>query len=1294
MKNNNKELYFSYSEFRKAHLALLRELQSYREEGKDIKDLTDKDKIPTFLNLGAKTGCILQDEDIRSDCQSWLDTWTSTLQKEGYRDFESIILEKFNLDKYAEYIADGKITKTDIKIFRELLHQDGVGNLQFGKYNINISEGKDIYIGDRIYQDADAEVIRKVLLEFSESRKFKTLLTQSEYLARMENVAKSYQATYKGGLAGRKDKQEEIKQHFDNNAQVIVLHGAGGLGKTRLLLSLSEILPTDISLWYVRNEAESVESELVNLDRASKHIIVIDDAHHCPLLSYFREILVNPDFANKVVLVLATRSIFKESVVYELGIRSGISEIEIKPLKDSDIDELLQSNPYEINNLEARHELVRIAEGNPLIAGVAARLHQKGEDLRHLSNQELLTRYFEEIIQDLSDIDNHIDKRIAKKYLQLIAVLGSIDLSDGELTDKICEVLSTNHLEVENLVSPLIESGLVEQYGSLIRLSSEVLADRLLLMLLDTQGGRNNNQWRKLIEPFFTKKAKQILSNLAAAEIKGESIEAGLFVGQKLDEFRKGLRSEGNIFRYSLLDLFEEVAYFRPDDILIIISEIVDAPELLPETIEYQNWGMYSITHEMVLTKVVEVLARTIYRGGLEDAIDYLHKLATYQPSNHVYTRVRDGAKSALVKIAAFNQDKPFYVQFLLLEKISVWLEQEFTLNLSLCLSLIHVMLQISFHWTKTDPTQPHTLVLQQGNLSVSKDLERIRDRALEILYTAYRQATDTFMRLSIVQELHNAAPYLDSRYNVDPSTTNCVRNNSIKTANFFLEIVDEAEFPILDKIIDWLNEVKRFYEFEDKIFFDLRTFLKQHKGLQLYRMLVDGWKWDQENEDIDWEESEKLRINKINEYINTITLSRIDIYAQELESIVAQSYQAKKDDVRWICNLLRTLGHKKPHIAQKLIQIIMDENLHLKNYLGCLLAGISLEEQELAISYVKDWVSSNHKFLWKAVAVKYNVINWTPEDLDQVENVMKELISKDDLEIDLLLIRNMYQLAEFKPETAIEILKILSARSHELVVYQVAETISHAIYQKRTWLSQFLKYQDFLDIIQNFERLSRLDHDVQMCLQLLGETHPMEVIKFVERRILAKQDRYSRESYYEAFPFGFSDMFDGVRKHPDFPDVLRYVREWTLKIRENYFLYDAAPRLLSALSLSLEGELYNCFMEWVQSKEEDKIKAIASTLRQFNSGEIFYEICREIIIQAKGNEEITSYVSSAIYTTPGVISGGFSLFYKKRREEISQWLKDPNPHVRQFIQTLDMYLTKSIESEEAREKLEERNWR
>lgn len=1279
-------MFSSLDSLRKFHATMIK---NYR--GQEITSEIAK-KIQDFIINGRKVGIFLEDEDERWDSQTRLDYWVTILQRFGYESPNATLLDfDPTLENIIDRVAFTTINDSDILLLRGLLKQNTEKTyIQLGKYNINISEGENIHIGDRIYQGSDAEAIRKVLQEIIDERKFRTLLTHCEYLERMENVAKSYQATYQGNLAGRKKNQEEIKELLDGDASVIILHGAGGIGKTRLLLSLKDQLSPNVSLWYVRNEAESIESEIINLNRETTHIIIIDDAHRCQFLAKFREVLINPELSNKVVIILATRSIFKESICYELGIQHEIPKVEIKPLENLDINELLQSHPYEIVNIEIRHELVRLSEGNPLIAGIAARLYQKGEDLMSLSHDQLLTQYLKEIIQDLLGVD----KNIAEKYLQLIALLGTIDLNDSELTNNICELLHINNLEVEKLINSLVESGLLEQYGSLIRLSSEVLADRLLLMLLDSKSNGKNSLWRQWIEPFFGQKAKQILSNLAAAELKGESIEAGLFVGEKLAEFRKGLKHEGNFFRYSLLDLFEEVAYFRPDDMLIIIAEIIDTPEPQPETIQHKNWGTYSITHEMVLAKVIESLERTIYRGGLEDAIVYLHKLATYHPDNQVYKRVRDSAKSTLVKIADFNQNKPFYVQELFLKKISTWLEQDFTLNLSLCLSLIHVVLQISFHWTTTDPTKPFTIIFHQGNLSINEDLVRIRDLALDILYKAYRQTTEPSMRLSIVQELQDSAPYIDSRYEVRSDTAKCIRDNSIKTATFFLEIAIEAEFPILDKITDWLNHVKRFYGFEDRIFTDLREFLKQHNGLQLYRMLVDGWKWDQENEDLDWEESEELRRNKIDEYISITTLSEVDKAVQELETIAIQSHQAKKNDVRSLCTLLQILGQRKPDLAQKFIEIIIDRDLHLKEYLGFLLAGMSNEQKELVKNYVRSWLSSSHKFLWKAVLIRYNVVNWSSEDLNEVENVMQQLSRKDDPEIDILVLRNMYQLTEYKPETAIEILKILSARSHEIVVDQVAETISHAIYQKRIWLSQFLKYQDFLDIIQNFERLSRLDHDVQMCLKLLGKTHPMEVIKFLERRILAKQDRYSRESYYEAFPFAFSDMFDGVRKHPDFPNVLQYVREWTLKVRENYFLYDAAPRLLSALSLSLEGELYNCFMEWVQSKEEDKIKAIASTLRQFNSGEIFYEICREIIIQAKGNEEITSYVSSAIYTTPGVISGGFSLFYKKRREEISQWLKDSNLHVRQFTQALDMSLIKSIESEEAREKLEERNWK
>lgn len=61
-------------------------------------------------------------------------------------------------------IANGEETERDMQTLRQLLRaREGHNSIQIGKYNVNISEGRDIQIGDRIYQDADAEAIKEAL---------------------------------------------------------------------------------------------------------------------------------------------------------------------------------------------------------------------------------------------------------------------------------------------------------------------------------------------------------------------------------------------------------------------------------------------------------------------------------------------------------------------------------------------------------------------------------------------------------------------------------------------------------------------------------------------------------------------------------------------------------------------------------------------------------------------------------------------------------------------------------------------------------------------------------------------------------------------------------------------------------------------------------------------------------------------------------------------------------------------------------------------------------------------------
>lgn len=70
-------------------------------------------------------------------------------------------------------IASGKPTEADIAALRQLLSsRDRQSLLQLGKYGINVGQGQDIQIGDRIYKGADAETIRKIIQDELQSLQF------------------------------------------------------------------------------------------------------------------------------------------------------------------------------------------------------------------------------------------------------------------------------------------------------------------------------------------------------------------------------------------------------------------------------------------------------------------------------------------------------------------------------------------------------------------------------------------------------------------------------------------------------------------------------------------------------------------------------------------------------------------------------------------------------------------------------------------------------------------------------------------------------------------------------------------------------------------------------------------------------------------------------------------------------------------------------------------------------------------------------------------------------------------
>jgi hypothetical protein len=254
-----------------------------------------------------------------------------------------------------------------------------------------------------------------------------------------------------------------------------------------------------------------------------------------------------------------------------------------------------------------------------------------------------------------------------------------------------------------------------------------------------------------------------------------------------------------------------------------------------------------------------------------------------------------------------------------------------------------------------------------------------------------------------------------------------------------------------------------------------------------------------------------------------------------------------------------------------------------------------------------------------------------------------------------------------------------------------VAENLDWPSEQRDGWAVEFDDPQDYLEIIQNFERLPSLNHYAEGALNRLGEFDPSLVIDFIERRVMNAARRGAEAFSYRAVPDAISRAFDDIRTSPKYLDILRRVRDWML--HDDIWFRRTAPDVLKSISGGLGVPLYRVLMEWVESGEEKKLLEVAQILREFNVGRPFYDLSREIILRSD-DERIIGSISAAIHTTPGAISGPMSNFSKQRMEEVAPWLKDEDFKVRRFGQQVTQELQRELEREEAEEAYEDRTWK
>ncbi|HLO51377.1 MAG TPA: hypothetical protein VK211_23385, partial [Kamptonema sp.] len=534
--------------------------------------------------------------------------------------------------------------------------------------------------------------------------------------------------------------------------------------------------------------------------------------------------------------------------------------------------------------------------------------------------------------------------------------------------------------------------------------------------------------------------------------------------------------------------------------------------------------------------------------------------------------------------------------------------------------------------------------------------------------------------------------PFSTDAIEVSVETWDWLEPDCQKTAQFLLcRVIPQAELPVLDAVADWLWYAPRFSRYQLDEFEQLKQRLQNNKLYQLYRVLISNrLLGDSEDDNSDWEVIEKRQLEVIDQYLEQISPATMESSICEIEIIVEQCLKAGERITPGLNLLFYKLGEKHPNLTQQLVvEKAITKNLSIKHHLGHVVGGLYQSDLEVAWSYVKSWTDSDDPILWFAVAKSYHFLDWSRFQNREWE-VLHDLTAKQSSPVDCEILELISRFAPYNPQEAINFIKIFAASSDESVLLRVAGVLSlsfGSIGDK--WGLKFIQNEDFVAIIQNFGRLSRLDSAVGKCLNRLGELAPIQLLNFIEQWLVNKAKNSGANNYTIHFPY--SVALKSIRSSLEYPDILRRVRDWML--RDNFWFYET-PDVLKEFSGSLEEPLYSVLIEWIESREKKKVHAVAQILQSFNSGPLFYSLCRQIIGHTN-DEAVKNSISVSINSTPGTIfiGRGFSTFNRQRLEEITPWLQDENFRVQSFAKRMEELLHQDLERELGREEFEERNW-
>lgn len=423
-------------------------------------------------------------------------------------------------------------------------------------------------------------------------------------------------------------RQNEIDQIVKSigTSQISILTGPPGVGKSKLIIESIKKLQAEgiYTIYCITNKGEVLHDDLrTYLAEDKPYILFIDDANRQS--SHISTILgILKEKRNHKIQVLITVREYALQPLLDATKEFKPNVVPIGKMTDEEIKGILVSSDFQINYSEYQNRIIEIADGNPRLAIMAAKVVKEKQTLDALRDvSEIYDHYFESSLPN-SDVLTNISYL---KTLGIVSFFYTLNLENKELVTKACNDFSIDERDFKESLAQLERFELVENSSdySVVKIAEQVLGT---YFFYTTFLKKKTLDFNILLSQYFDSHSSRIKDTVIPVNNTFGYNNTAELLKPYLSAFWKEIRlNEDTALKY--LDLFW---FYKPEDtIAFVYDKVTSLPDVGKQIFifdEEKVKNYYSYTKDSYL----ELLSKFYYHStdylgdAIEVSIEYVKK--------------------------------------------------------------------------------------------------------------------------------------------------------------------------------------------------------------------------------------------------------------------------------------------------------------------------------------------------------------------------------------------------------------------------------------------------------------------------------------------------------------------------------------------------------------------------------------------------------------------------------------------------------------------------------------------